>query len=217
MNLVALTLLAYLIGSIPFAVIVSRLFSLPDPRSYGSGNPGATNVLRTGKRTAAALTLFGDAAKGWLAVFVAQHLAAGDSAAMATAAAAVAVSLGHMYSAFLRLRGGKGVATAVGVLLAVDLYIAAGAIATWAIIAFFFRISSLAALVAAAFVPFFSFLLHGMNRFALEPAIGLTVVSLLIAWRHKGNIRNLLEGTEGRIGPRVSGVGNQDSKKTAKS
>ena len=217
MTLAALTFLAYLLGSIPFAVIVSRLFSLPDPRSYGSGNPGATNVLRTGKRVAAALTLLGDAAKGWLAVFIAQRLASDESAAMATAAAAVAVSVGHMYSAFLRLRGGKGVATAVGVLLAVDLYIAAGAIATWAIIAFFFRISSLAALVAAAFVPFFSFLLHGMNRFALEPAIGLTVVSLLIAWRHKGNIRNLLEGTEGRIGPQDSGVGNRDSKKTAKS
>jgi glycerol-3-phosphate acyltransferase PlsY len=217
MTLAALTFLAYLLGSIPFAVIVSRLFSLPDPRSYGSGNPGATNVLRTGKRVAAALTLLGDAAKGWLAVFIAQRLASDESAAMATAAAAVAVSVGHMYSAFLRLRGGKGVATAVGVLLAVDLYIAAGAIATWAIIAFFFRISSLAALVAAAFVPFFSFLLHGMNRFALEPAIGLTIVSLLIAWRHKANIRNLLEGTESRIGPQDSGVGDQESKKTARS
>ena len=211
MTLIAITLLAYLIGSIPFAVIVSRHFGLPDPRSYGSGNPGATNVLRSGRKAAAGLTLAGDAAKGWLAVFLAQRLAAGESAELAAAAAAVAVVLGHMYSAFLRLKGGKGVATAVGVLLALDIPIAAGAIATWAIIAAFFRMSSLAALVAAAFVPFFSFLLHGMNRFALEPAVALTVVSLLIAWRHRNNIRNLLAGTEPRIGGRGAAAGNGDS------
>jgi len=213
MTLLAITLLAYLIGSIPFAVVVSRLFGLPDPRSYGSGNPGATNVLRTGKAAAAALTLLGDAAKGWLAVFIAQRYAAGEIAQLAPAAAAVAVSLGHMYSAFLRFRGGKGVATAVGLMLALDPYVAAGAIATWVIIAFFFRISSLAALVAAAFVPFFSFLLYGMGRIALEPAIALTIVALLIAWRHRANIRKLLAGTEGRIGARESGVGSQDSGK----
>jgi glycerol-3-phosphate acyltransferase PlsY len=120
-----------------------------------------------------------------------------------------------MYSAFLRFRGGKGVSTAAGVLLAVDPYLAAGAIATWAIIAFFFRISSLAALVAAAFVPFFSFLLYGMNRFALEPAVALTAVSLLIVWRHKSNIRNLLAGTEGRIGRQDPGVEIRDSDKPA--
>jgi glycerol-3-phosphate acyltransferase PlsY len=198
MTLVALALVAYLIGSIPFAVIVSRLFGLPDPRSYGSGNPGATNVLRTGRKAAAALTLAGDAAKGWLAVFGARHLAP-DNVDVAIAVAAVAVVLGHMYSVFLRLKGGKGVATAVGVLLATDLYIAAGAIATWIVIAFFFRISSLAALVAAAFVSFFAFFLHGMNRFALEPAIALTIVALLLVWRHRTNIHNLLAGTESRI------------------
>src|SRR5262245_57212058 len=146
MTLVALAFVAYLIGSIPFAVIVSRLFGLPDPRSYGSGNPGATNVLRTGSKAAAALTLAGDAAKGWLGVFVAGQAFAGDNPELAIAVAAVAVSLGHMYSVFLRLQGGKGVATAVGVLLGVNLYIAAGATATWVIIAIFFRISSLAAL-----------------------------------------------------------------------
>ena len=199
MTLAALALVAYLVGSIPFAVIVSRLFGLPDPRSYGSGNPGATNVLRTGRKAAAALTLAGDAAKGWLAVFGARHLSP-DNPDVAIAVAAVAVSLGHMYSVFLRLKGGKGVATAVGVLLATDLYIAAGAVATWIIIAFFFRISSLAALIAAAFVPFFAFFLHGMNRLALEPAIALTIVALLLVWRHRANIRNLLAGTEGRIG-----------------
>jgi glycerol-3-phosphate acyltransferase PlsY len=200
MTLLALAVLAYLLGSIPFAVIVSRVCALPDPRSYGSGNPGATNVLRTGRKGAAALTLIGDVAKGWVAVFAAQRLAGGENAELAVAAAALAVTLGHMYSAFLRFRGGKGVSTALGVVIALDPYLAAGTIATWAIIAFFFRISSLAALVAAAFVPFFAFLLYGMNRFALEPAVALTIIALLIVWRHRTNIRNLLAGTESRIG-----------------
>jgi len=200
MGTVTLALLAYLLGSIPFAVIVSHAFALPDPRSYGSGNPGATNVLRTGKKTAAALTLLGDALKGWLAVFLAQRLAEGEAAATAVAAAAVAATVGHMYPVFLRFRGGKGVSTAVGVLLALDPWLAAGAVATWLIIAFFFRYSSLAALVAAAFAPFFAFFLHGMGRFPLEGAIGVAVMAALIVWRHRANIRNLIAGTEGRIG-----------------
>jgi glycerol-3-phosphate acyltransferase PlsY len=200
MSTVALTLLAYLLGSIPFAVIVSRAFALPDPRSYGSGNPGATNVLRTGKKAAAALTLLGDALKGWLAVFLAQRLAEAGAIEVTVAAAAVAATLGHMYPVFLRLRGGKGVSTTTGVLLALDAWLAAGTIATWLIIAFFFRYSSLAALVAAAFAPFFAFFLYGMGRFAWEGAIGVTVIALLIAWRHQSNIRNLIAGTEGRIG-----------------
>jgi len=215
MTLIALTVLAYLLGSIPFAVIVSRVFALPDPRSYGSGNPGATNVLRTGKKGAAALTLFGDVAKGWAAVYIAQRFPAGESVDIAAAAAALAVTLGHMYSPFLRFKGGKGVSTAIGAIAALHLHIAAGAIATWGIMVFFFRISSLAALTAAAFVPFFAFLLYGMNRFALEPTIALTVVALLIVWRHKANIRNLLAGTEGRIGGQDSGPGIQDSQKPA--
>jgi len=200
MGTVTLALLASLLGSIPFAVIVSHAFALPDPRSYGSGNPGATNVLRTGKKTAAALTLLGDALKGWLAVFLAQRLAEGEAAATAVAAAAVAATVGHMYPVFLRFRGGKGVSTAVGVLLALDPWLAAGAVATWLIIAFFFRYSSLAALVAAAFAPFFAFFLHGMGRFPLEGAIGVAVMAALIVWRHRANIRNLIAGTEGRIG-----------------
>src|SRR5262245_23409455 len=200
MTLVALSVLAFLIGSVPFAVIVSRVFAMPDPRHYGSGNPGATNVLRTGKKIPAALTLLGDAAKGYLAVLIAQRYAEGEQAQLTVAVVAVAVTLGHMYSVFLRFRGGKGVSTALGVVTALDVYIAAGAIVTWALIAFFFRISSLAALVAAAFVPFFAFFLHGMNRLALEPAIALTVIAALLVWRHKSNIRNLLAGTEGRIG-----------------
>ena len=200
MTAVALTLLAYVLGSIPFAVIVSRLFTLPDPRSYGSGNPGATNVLRTGRKAAAALTLLGDALKGWLAVFLAQRMAEAGTTDVTVAAAAVAVTLGHMYPVFLRFRGGKGVSTTTGVLVALDPWLAAGAVATWLIIAFFFRYSSLAALVAAAFALFFAFFLYGMSRFALEEAVGVTVIALLIAWRHRTNIRNLIAGTEGRIG-----------------
>ena len=200
MNLAVTILVAYLIGSISFAVLVSRAFGLPDPRSYGSGNPGATNVLRTGKKVAAALTLLGDAFKGWFAVALTQQHVVADPVAIA--AAAVAVVAGHLWPLFFRFEGGKGVSTAVGVLLALDPWLAAGAIATWGIIAFFFRISSLAALVAAAFAPFFSFLLYGMNRFALEPALGVTAIALLLVWRHRTNIRNLLAGTESRIGGR---------------
>ena len=200
MTAVALMLLAYVLGSIPFAVIVSRLFALPDPRSYGSGNPGATNVLRTGRKAAAVLTLLGDALKGWLAVFLAQRMAETGTIDVTVAAAAVAVTLGHMYPVFLRFHGGKGVSTTTGVLVALDPWLAAGAVATWLIIAFFFRYSSLAALVAAAFASLVAFLLYGMSRFALEEAVGVTVIALLIAWRHRTNIRNLLAGTEGRIG-----------------
>ena len=198
MDLVTVALVAYLIGSISFAVLVSRAFGLPDPRSYGSGNPGATNVLRTGRKAAAALTLLGDALKGGFAVAVVQQHVIADPLAVGTAA--VAVTVGHMWPVFFRFQGGKGVSTAVGVLAALDGWLAAGAVATWIIIAFFFRISSLAALVATAFATFFSFFLYGMGRFALEPAVGVAVMSALLVWRHKANIRNLIAGTEGRIG-----------------
>ena len=211
MNWVTATLIAYLLGSIPFAVIVSRAFALPDPRSYGSGNPGATNVLRTGRKSAAALTLLGDALKGWLAVFLAQRMAEAGTTDFTVAAAAVAVVLGHMYSVFLRFRGGKGVSTSVGVLIALDLWLAAAAIATWGIIAIFFRYASAASLVAAAFASCFAFFLYGMNRFALEPVVVLTVIALLIAWRHQANVRKLLAGTERRIGQEDSGAAIQDS------
>ena len=211
MTTVIFALIAYLLGSISFAVVVSRMFRLPDPRSYGSGNPGATNVLRTGRKSAAVLTLLGDALKGWLAVVLAQRMAEAGTSDLTVAAAAVAVVLGHMYPVFLRFRGGKGVSTAVGVLVALDPWLAAAAIATWGIIAIFFRYASLASLVAAAFAPFFAFFLYGMNRFALEPAVGLTVIALLIAWRHQTNVRNLLAGTESRIGQQDSRAGIQDS------
>ncbi|MBM3356109.1 MAG: glycerol-3-phosphate 1-O-acyltransferase PlsY [Betaproteobacteria bacterium] len=205
MTLVTLAIVAYLIGSIPFAVLVSRVFALPDPRSYGSGNPGATNVLRTGNKAAAALTLLSDVAKGWLGVHVAQRFADPGALELTAAVAAVAVCIGHMYSVFLRFDGGKGVATALGVLAALDVYVAAGTLAIWLVIAIFFRISSLAALASAAFAPFLSFLLYGMSRTALEPAIAVAVVAVLVVWRHRSNIRNLMAGTEGKM--RGSGPG----------
>jgi acyl phosphate:glycerol-3-phosphate acyltransferase len=195
--IVILTLLAYLIGSIPFAVITSRALGLPDPRSYGSGNPGATNVLRTGKKAAAALTLLGDAAKGTLAVVIAAMAVASDVRDVAMASAAVAAVLGHMFPLFLRLHGGKGVATALGVVLALNVYVAAGTLATWLIMVIFFRISSLAALVSALFAPFFTALLFSI---AHPYFIAITVISALLIWRHVPNIRKILDGTEARIG-----------------
>jgi glycerol-3-phosphate acyltransferase PlsY len=198
MTLLTLTLAAYLIGSVSFAVLVSRVFSLPDPRSYGSGNPGATNVLRTGRTSAAALTLLGDVAKGWLAVFLAGSFAEEGMIEATEAAAAVAVVVGHMYPVFHRFQGGKGVATVLGVLTGLNLYLAAGALATWLIIAFFFRMASLASLVAAVFAPFFCFLLYGLHVFTAAVA----VIAPLIIYRHRSNIRKMLAGTESRLGSR---------------
>ena len=151
---------AYLLGSISFAVITSKLFGLADPRTYGSGNPGATNVLRSGKKAAAALTLFGDAAKGWLAVFLAIQFALSD---VQVALVALAVFLGHLFPVFLRFKGGKGVATALGVLLALDVWLGLGGLATWLLTAAAFRLSSLSALVAAAVTPVYAVLL-GLPR-----------------------------------------------------
>jgi glycerol-3-phosphate acyltransferase PlsY len=199
---VTLTLFAYLIGSIAFAVIASRAFGLPDPRTYGSGNPGATNVLRTGKKPAAALTLLGDGAKGWLAVVIAGRYAQPDAAEVTMAAAAVAVVVGHMYPVFFRFKGGKGVATALGVLLGLNLYIAIGTLVTWLIIAGFFRISSLAAIVSALFAVFFTLILYD----AAHPYfIGVAIIAALLIWRHKSNIRKLIAGTEGRLGKPLTG------------
>ena len=197
MTAVVLALVAYLIGSVSFAVLVSRAFSLPDPRSYGSHNPGATNVLRTGRKTAAVLTLAGDSAKGWLAVVIAARFSAADGVDLAMAGAAAAVVAGHVFPVFFGFRGGKGVSTALGVLIGLNVYIAAGTAATWLIIAFFFRISSLAALVSALFAPFFTLLLYN----AAHPFFtSVCAISALLMWRHKSNIRNLLAGTEGRLG-----------------
>jgi glycerol-3-phosphate acyltransferase PlsY len=204
---VAFIVIAYLIGSISFAVIVSKAFGLPDPRSYGSGNPGATNVLRTGSKRAAALTLIGDAAKGWLAVFLAERFAwrfgVGD---VGVAATALAVFAGHLFPLFTRFKGGKGVATAAGILFAIDWRIGLGTVATWLIIAFFFRYSSLAALVSAAFAPFFTVFVLGLNPYAGA----VLAISLLLVWRHEANIRKLIAGTEGRLGERGSSAKRRD-------
>lgn len=211
MDAITITLLAYLIGSISFAVIVSRAYGLADPRSYGSGNPGATNVLRSGRKTAAALTLLGDSAKGWLAVYIARSFGDQSSSEIMMAAAAVGVVIGHMYPVFFRFQGGKGVSTVLGVLIALNAYLAAGTAATWIIIAFFFRFSSLAALVSALFAPFFCFLLYGLHAFTAA----VSAVSVLLVWRHRSNIRNLLAGTESRIGEKkrdaADGVQNADN------
>jgi glycerol-3-phosphate acyltransferase PlsY len=192
-----LGVIAYLIGSLSFAVITSRAFGLPDPRSYGSHNPGATNVLRTGRKAAAALTLLGDSVKGLIAVVIAARYAEADAVALAKAVAAAAAIVGHMYPIFFRFQGGKGVATALGVLLGLNVYLALGTVATWLVIAFFFRISSLAALVSALFAPFFTLILYD---YAHPYFASVAVVAALLVWRHRSNIRNLLAGNEGRIG-----------------
>lgn len=187
---------AYLIGSISFAVVVSRALALPDPHDYGSGNPGATNVLRTGNRKAAVLTLLGDGLKGFVAVFAARQLAPVLGAVDWTiAAAALAVFIGHLYPVFHRFQGGKGVATAAGVLLALDWRLGVGTLATWIIIVVFLRYSSLAALVAALFAPLGAAYLLGW-----QPALAVGAMSALLVWRHQGNIARLLAGTEPRLG-----------------
>lgn len=192
---------AYLLGSISFAIVVSRLFALPDPRSYGSKNPGATNVLRTGNKAAAVLTLIGDGGKGWLAVFLAAQ-ATGQSAlsGVDVPLAGLAVVLGHMFPVFHRFRGGKGVATAAGALLGFDPWLGLGTLATWAAILAFFRISSLAALVAAAFAPCYAFFLFGLRP--LFPAVA--AIAVLLVWRHRENIGRLLRGEESRVGAKAS-------------
>lgn len=201
---IALTILiivitAYLIGSISFAVVVSRAFRLPDPREYGSGNPGATNVLRTGHKSAAVLTLLGDCVKGWLAVFVAGQSAA-YGAELVMALAAVAVILGHMYPVFHRFHGGKGVATALGALLALNWILALATLATWITIAVFFRYSSLAALIAALFAAFFTLILY---HYAHPFVAAVAIIAAMLIWRHRANIRNLLDGKESRLGAKA--------------
>lgn len=189
-------LLAYLIGSLSFAVIVSRAFGLPDPHTYGSGNPGATNVLRTGRKAAAALTLLGDGAKGWVAVFLAQQLGPEYAVdASGIAGVALAVFIGHLYPLYFGFRGGKGVATALGVLLAINPWLGLGTLATWLVIALFFRISSLAAIIAAVFAPLYDLWLSGPRLMT----VAVAVISLLLLLRHKANILRLVRGEEGRI------------------
>lgn len=196
---IAFIIAAYLLGSISFAVITSKLFGLADPRTYGSGNPGATNVLRSGKKAAAALTLLGDAAKGWLAVYLAIEFSPpGVMMTMLAASVALAVLIGHVFPIFLRFKGGKGVATALGVLLALHAWLGMAALLTWLLVALVFRLSSLAALVAAIGAPVYAMVL-GLPR---EWVLASVLISLLLIWRHKNNIQNLLTGKETRIGAR---------------
>jgi glycerol-3-phosphate acyltransferase PlsY len=187
----------YLLGSMPFAVIVSKAFGLDDPRSHGSGNPGATNVLRTGNKTAAAITLIGDAAKGWLAMFLATKLGA-DSTAMAVAG--VSAFVGHVFPFTLGFKGGKGVATALGVMLGFSAGFAGIAAITWLAVVIVTRYSSLAALVAALEAPLLAWWLFGDTTITLT----ISVMSLVLIARHRSNIRNLIAGTEGRIGSKKS-------------
>ena len=202
----AMTVAAYLLGSISFAVVMSKVFGIADPRTYGSKNPGATNVLRSGNKGAAIMTLLGDGAKGWLAVFLASHfdsaLGVGDTA---VALVAIAVFLGHLWPIFFRFVGGKGVATALGVLLGINVWLDLATLATWLIIAYAFRYSSLAALVAALFAPFYYGLLFGVDPILLA----VIAMSVLLAYRHSKNIANLLSGKESKIG------GKKDAAKAA--
>lgn len=190
-------LLAYLLGSVSFAVISSWLFKLPDPRTYGSKNPGATNVLRSGKKAAAVLTLLGDAGKGWLAVYLAQQFApVWGQDVVVIAVVALAVFLGHVFPIFLKFQGGKGVATAVGVLLGLNVWLGLLALATWLLVAAIWRISSLSALVAALLAPVYAAILlgYGVNT------VAVLIMSGILIWRHQSNIANLLSGKEGKIG-----------------
>lgn len=193
--------IAYLIGSISFAVVVSKCMRLPDPHSYGSGNPGATNVLRTGNKLAAVLTLIGDALKGYFAVMLARVIL-GDQSLTSTldswvlCGVVLAVFLGHLFPIFHSFKGGKGVATACGILFGVNWILGAATLGTWIIVATFMRYSSLAALAAAVFGPIYFVFLFGFQPMG----IALLIVCLLLIWRHRSNIRNLMNGTESRIG-----------------
>lgn len=195
MNLLVSAVLGYLLGSVPFAVIVSRAFRLADPRSFGSGNPGATNVLRSGNKLAALLTLLGDAAKGWLAMFVAARVGAGETA---IALAGLAAFLGHVFPFTLGFKGGKGVATALGVLLGFSAALAGITAGIWLAVAVLTRYSSLAALVAAAAAPFVTWWLLGNP----ETTVVVALMCGVLIYRHRSNIRKLLDGSEGRIGGR---------------
>ena len=197
MNTALAAIAAYLLGSISFAVVVSKLYRLEDPRTYGSKNPGATNVLRTGNKAAAALTLFGDAFKGWLAVFLAQTFGAQfgiDTGGIALVA--IAVFAGHIWPLYTKFAGGKGVATALGVLLGLSPWLGLAALATWLVVAFLFRYSSLSALAAALLAPLYYGLFFGVD----PKMFAVVAMSALLIWRHSSNIGNLLKGKESKIG-----------------
>ena len=189
---------AYLLGSVPFAMISSRIFGLADPRSYGSGNPGATNVLRSGNKKAALVTLIGDALKGWAAVFIAQKMGFSDNV---IGLVALAVFFGHLFPIFLKFKGGKGVATAAGVLLALDPLLGLAVLGTWLFVAFAFRYSSLAAVLAAGLAPVYQVLMHGGNGQTL--VVGILALALI--GKHWQNLQRLLGGQEAKIGSKKKG------------
>jgi acyl phosphate:glycerol-3-phosphate acyltransferase len=186
-------LAAYLLGSVPFAMISSKIFGLADPRTYGSGNPGATNVLRSGNKKAAILTLIGDALKGWAAVFIAQQLGLSDTV---IGLVALAVFFGHLFPVFLKFKGGKGVATAAGVLLALDPVLGLVVLATWLLTAYVSRYSSLAAILAAISAPVASGLMHGGGG----PTVVVGVLAFILVIKHWQNIQRLMAGQESKIG-----------------
>ncbi len=198
MTVILLVLLAaYLMGSVAFAILMAKLYGLPDPRSHGSGNPGATNMLRTGKKSAAALTLIGDALKGYLAVFLAQGVAqAYGLPVYVPYLAALAAFLGHLFPVFHGFKGGKGVATALGVLLALDPRLGGLAVLTWLAVFALTRVSSLSALVAATLAPVYGYYLLGHGPETKYLAGILALLSLLVLARHQSNIRKLLSGEE---------------------
>ena len=204
-------LAAYLVGSLSFAVIISRVMGLSDPRSYGSGNPGATNVLRSGNKTAAALTLLLDALKGYFPVLVAQQLQSRFGwGEMTLGFVGLTAFLGHLWPVFFRFQGGKGVATAVGVLFALVPVTALITVGLWLLLAYTTRYSSLAAIVAALFAPFCQLLVFG----ASPAVLAITVMGLLLVWRHEGNIRKLMAGTESKIGQKAAPAGAAHAKST---
>ncbi|TBR15520.1 glycerol-3-phosphate 1-O-acyltransferase PlsY [Rugosibacter aromaticivorans] len=210
MNIGLACLLGYFLGSLPFAVIVSRIFGLADPRSFGSGNPGATNVLRSGNKFAALLTLLGDTAKGWLAMFIAAKVlsspSGGASAAVITVAG-VAAFLGHVFPVTLGFKGGKGVATALGVLLGFSLALGGWVVAVWVLVAAVTRYSSLAALAAAASAPFIAMLRHER----IEIVLAVALMSVVLIYRHRSNIQKLRAGTESRLGAKRASQGRDES------
>ena len=198
---VCVVVLAYLLGSLSFAVIVSRAMHLDDPRSYGSGNPGATNVLRSGNKVAAIFTLLLDAIKGVVAVliarFLAERLGYGDGV---VALAGLAAFLGHLYPVFFRFQGGKGVATAAGVLLALVPWVGLASLGTWLVVAIVTRYSSLAALVTALLAAVYVYILHGDS----QVVVAVAAMSALLIWRHRANITKLLNGTESKLGSKAA-------------
>jgi glycerol-3-phosphate acyltransferase PlsY len=190
---------AYLLGSISFAVVVSKCMALPDPYTYGSKNPGATNVLRTGNKKAALFTLLGDALKGWLAIAIARMVLGTETSGSlewVLSAVIIAVFLGHLFPLFHSFRGGKGVATACGILFGINFFLGLATLSTWLIVAFFTRYSSLAAIAAALFAPLYYIFLFGFH----PVVVALVIMCALLIWRHRSNIQNLMNGSETRIG-----------------